>query len=243
MKKLLLPLLLVLLALPVFAQNAVVTFTAERGEAFYLKLDDRTINPTATNFVRIAPLRPGRHNVELKVRTRHGVYQLGQRILVPNGVEATYMVRTHGRSGKAYLRLVSEVPFAPPIGRPQPRYPDRYNDYDRDPYPPRHDDRYTPQCRNLLTGRELDRLLETMRARSFESTKLSIARDAVRHSSIMAEDLKRILQAFDYDHSQVEFAKYAYDYICDREHFYYIYDLFRFDSSVRELEEYSRSRR
>ncbi|MCJ8166832.1 DUF4476 domain-containing protein [Pontibacter sp. E15-1] len=243
MKKLLLPLLLVLLALPVFAQNAVVTFTAERGEAFYLKLDGRTINPTATNFVRIAPLRPGMHYVELKVRTRQGLYQMGQRILVPDGVEATYVVRTHGRSGKAYLRLVSEVPLAPPIGRPLPRYPDRYEDYDhpspRDPYPPRHDDRYTPQCHNLLTGRELDRLLGTMRSRNFERTKLSIARDAVRNSSLMAEDLKRILQEFDHETTRVEFAKYAYDYLCDREHFYYIYNLFRFDSSVRELEEYS----
>ncbi|MBC5994225.1 DUF4476 domain-containing protein [Pontibacter cellulosilyticus] len=240
MKKLLLPFLFVLLALPVFAQTAVLTFTAERGEVFHIQLDDRTVNHTASNFVRIAPLRPGRHYVEVKIRTRQGVYQMGQRIVVPAGVEANYGVRTVGRSGKAYLRLISEVPLAPPIVRPLPRYPDRYDDYDRyDPVPPSYDDRYRGDCRNLMTGHEVDRLIQTMRSRDFESTKLSIARDAVRSGSILAEDLKRVLQQFDYETTRVEFAKYAYDYLCDKEHFYYIYDLFRFDSSVQELEQYT----
>ena len=243
MKKLLLPLLLVLLAVPVFAQTAVLTFTAERGEVFHIQLDDRTVNHSASNFVRIAPVRPGKHYVEVKVRTRQGVYTMGQRIVVPNGVEANYAVRTVGRSGKAYLRLLSEVPLAPPVPRPLPRYPDRYDDYDRDhryePVPPRYDDRYRGDCRKLMTGHEVDRLIQTMHSRDFESTKLSIARDAVRNGSILAEDLKRVLQQFDYETTRVEFAKYAYDYLCDKQHFYYIYDLFKFDSSVQELERYS----
>ena len=244
MKNLLLPFLFVLLALPVFAQSAVLTFTAERGEVFHVRINNRTVNHTASNFVRIAPVRPGKHYVEVKVRTRHGVYRMGQRIVVPAGVEANYGVRTVGRSGKAYLRLISEVPLAPPVVvRPLPRYPDRYDDYDRDhryePAPPRYDDHYRGDCRNLMTGQEVDRLVQIMRSRDFESTKLSIARDAVRNGSILAEDLKRVLQQFDHESTRVEFAKYAYDYVCDKEHFYYIYDLFRFDSSVQELERYT----
>ncbi|MFD2513912.1 DUF4476 domain-containing protein [Pontibacter locisalis] len=232
-----------LLALPVFAQASVLTFTAKRGEVFQVKLDNRTVNHTASNYVRIAPLKPGRHYVEFKVRTRQGVYQMGQKVVVPAGVEANYVLRTVSRSGKAYLRLISEVPLVPPVPRPLPRYPDRYDDYDRDydyePVPPRYDDRYSGNCRYLMTAQEVDRLIQTMRSRDFESTKLSIARDAVRNGSILAEDLKRVLQQFDYETTRVEFAKYAYDYLCDKEHFYYIYDLFRFDSSVQELERYS----
>lgn len=238
MKKLLLPILFVLLALPVFAQTAVLTFTAEHGEVFHIKLDGRTINHTASNFVRVAPVGAGKHYVEVKVRTRQGVYQMGQRIAVPAGIEANYGVRTVGRSGKAYLRLVSEVPLAPPVPRPLPRY-DNYDRYDRyEPVPPRYDDRYKGDCRNLMTAYEVDRLIQTMRSRNFESTKLSIARDAISSGSILAEDLKRILQQFDFETTRVELAKYAYDYVCDKEHFYYIYDLFKFDSSVRELERY-----
>ncbi|WP_161889693.1 DUF4476 domain-containing protein [Pontibacter russatus] len=257
MKKLLLPILLVLLALPVWAQASVLTFKAERGELFQVRLDGQTINHTPSTFVRLNNLRPGRHYLEFKVRSRHGVYNLGQRVLVRNGVESNYGVRTVGRSGKAYLRLLREVRVAPPVVVvPVPRYPDRYEDrrHDGRYEEPRHDDRNdrTPPryedydddaCRNLLTAEEMDHLVQTMRSRDSESTKMSIAREAVRNGSIAAEDLKRVLQEFEFENARVEFAKYAYDYLCDREHFYYIYDAFSFDSSVEELERYSNGRR
>ncbi|MBF9253175.1 DUF4476 domain-containing protein [Pontibacter sp. 172403-2] len=246
MKKYLLPLLLVLLVLPVLAQASVLTLTAERGEAFVAKVNGRTINYTASKLVRLDNLRPGKHYVELKVRSRHGMYKLGQEVFVPVGAEVMYGVRTLGRSGKAYLRLLREVPLVPPVvvrpAPPMPRYPDRhdrdYGRHDRYDPAPRHDndDAY---CRNLMSSREVDRLLQTMDSRDFENTKLSIARDAVSSGSIRAEDLKRLLQQFDYESMQVEFAKFAYEYVCDKEHFYYIYDLFRYDSSVQELERYS----
>jgi hypothetical protein len=248
MRKLLLPLLLVLLAMPVWAQASFLTFSAERGELFYIKLNGKTINRTATNYVRVNHLQPGRHFVEVRVRSRQGIYKMGQQVFVPHGVEASYGVRTRGR--KAYLHLIREVRVSPPPvvvtpAPPLPRYPDRRDD-DRygdryEPVPPRYDEGNS--CRNLLTAEELDRAIEAMRSRDFESTKLSIARDAVRSGSIMAEDLKRLLQQFEQEHTQVEYAKFAYDYLCDPEHFYYIYDLFRFDSSVQELERYSNSRR
>jgi hypothetical protein len=246
MRKLLLPLLFVLLALPVWAQASVLTFSAERGELFYIKLNGETINPRASNFVRIDHLRPGRHYVEVRVRSRQGVHQVGQRVYVPEGVEANYGVRTKGR--KAYLRLIREVRLMPPpvVVRPVPphRYPDRYeDDYGREPVPPRYEEDRYGSCRSLLTPQELDRAVEAMRSRDLDNTRLTIAREAVRSGSIMAEDLKRLLQQFEYEHTRVDFAKFAYDYLCDREHFYYIYDLFRHDSSVQELERYSNSQR
>ena len=247
MKKLLLPILLVLLALPVWAQASVLTFKAERGELFQVKLDGQTINHTPSTYVRMNNLRPGRHYLEFKVRSRHGVYQLGQRVHVRNGVEANYGVRTVGRSGKAYLRLLREVHLAPPVVVvPVPRYPEHYEERRRDdrydPTPPRYEDYDDNACRNLMTAEEMEHLLQTLRSRDSESIKQNIARDAVRNGSIAAEDLKRVLQEFEYENSRVEFAKFAYEYLCDREHFYYIYDLFRFDSSVQELEQYSRRR-
>lgn len=259
MRKLLLPILLVLLALPVWAQASILVFTAERGESFQVKVDGRTLNHTATNYVRMNAVRPGEHYVELRVRTRHGMYKMGQKVFVPRGVEATYGVRTLGRSGKAQLKLLSEVPLRPVVvvpAPPLPRYPDhhRHDAYcGHDRYDDRYDDRYKDDryrddyrdgnCRNLLSSRELDRLVDAIRYRDHESTKLSIARDGLRGNSIMADDLKRLLLQFDHESTRIEFAKYAYDYLCDRDRFYYVFDAFRHDSSVRELEEYARRRR
>ncbi|WP_018476450.1 DUF4476 domain-containing protein [Pontibacter roseus] len=243
MKKLLLPLLFVLLALPAFAQPTVVTFTTHRGELFQMALDGRLINRTASNFVRISHLKPGNHYVEFRIRGRHGVYRTGINVFARAGFETNYAVRVSGR--KVSLRVISEVPLGPPVvvvpPPVPPRYPDRYEDR-YEPVPPRNE-QPANDCRNLLDRYDVDRLIETMKGRDFESTKLTIAREAVRNGSIVSENLRRVLLQLEYESSRLEFAKFAYDNVCDKERFYYIYDVFQFDSNVRELEEYTSRRR
>ena len=238
MKKLLLPFLFVLLALPAFAQPTVVTFTTHRGELFQMALDGRVINRSASNFVRITHLRPGNHYVEFRIRGRHGVYRTGINAFARAGYETNYSVRVSGR--KVSLQVISEVPLGRPpvvVVPPSPRYPDRY-----EPVPPRYEEPAN-DCRNLLDRYDVDRLIDAMKGRDFESTKLTIAREAVRNGSILSEDLRRVLLAFEFESSRVEFAKFAYDSVCDKERFYYIYDIFKFDHHVRELEEYTSRRR
>ncbi|NEM96291.1 DUF4476 domain-containing protein [Pontibacter burrus] len=245
MRKLLLPLLLVLLAMPVLVQASVLTFRAPAGEPFYLKLNGKLVNHKASNFVRVDHLRPGKHHVEVKVRDRYRDYQLATNVYARNGYETNYSIDVNQRKGKIKLRLLSEVPLLPPPPVVVPRVPYPPAEPYR-PAPPRYDDRYDrrdDRCDYLMSRQDVDRLADAMKSRSFESTKLTIAREALRNSSILAEDLKYILQQFDYESTRVEFAKFAYDYVCDRERFYYVYDIFKFDSSVRELEEYTSRRR
>ncbi|WP_299984111.1 DUF4476 domain-containing protein [uncultured Pontibacter sp.] len=245
MKKLLLPLLFVLLALPAFAQPTVVTFTTHRGELFQMALDGRVINRTASNFVRITHLRPGNHYVEFRIRGRHGIYRTGINVLARAGFETNYAVRVSGR--KVSLRVISEIPLGPPpvvVVPPPPRYPDRYEPVPPryEPVPPRYEEP-AGACRNLLDRYDVDRLIDAMKGRDFESTRLTIAREAVRNGSILSEDLRNVLLAFEFESTRLEFAKFAYDNVCDKERFYYIYDIFKFDHHVRELEEYTSRRR
>jgi hypothetical protein len=246
MKKLLLPLLFVLLALPAFAQPTVVTFTTHRGEPFQMALDGRLVNRTASNFVRITHLRPGNQYVEFHIRGRHGVYRTGINVFARAGYETNYSVRVSGR--KVALRVISAVPLGPPPvavvpPAPAPRYPDRYEPVPPryEPVPPRYEEPASA-CRNLLDKYDVDRLLDAMKGRDFESTRLTIAREAVRNGSILSEDLRRVLLAFEFESTRLEFAKFAYENVCDKERFYYIYDVFQLDSNVRELEEYTRRR-
>ncbi|MBC5774500.1 DUF4476 domain-containing protein [Pontibacter sp. KCTC 32443] len=245
MRKLLLPLLLVLLAMPVLVQASVLTFRAPAGEPFYLKLNGKLVNHKASNFVRIDHLRPGKHYVEVKVRSRYRDYHLGTKVYARQGYETNYGVDINPHKGKIKLRILSEVPLLPP---PPPVVVPRVPYPPAEPYrpaPPRYnDDHYDrDRCDYLMSREEVDKLADAMKNRSFESTKLTIAREALRNSSILAEDLKYILQQFDYESTRVEFAKYAYEYVCDRDRFYYVYDVLKFDSSVRELEEYTSRRR
>ncbi|MCC9136642.1 DUF4476 domain-containing protein [Pontibacter silvestris] len=240
MKKFLFPLLLVLLVLPVWAQASVLTFATPKGEPFQIRLNGKMVNYTASNFVRVTNLKPGKHYVEFKVMSRRGVYRMAANVLVPIGVEANYAVRTANR-GRVYLRLINEVPLVPPpvTARPQPivpRYPDNHNNRN-EPAPPVQDSE-EDACRNLMDKYDIDKLIESVDGREFESTKLTIACEAVRSGSILAEDLKRLLEQFSYESSKVELAKFAYNYVCDKEHFYYVYDAFENDISIRELGDY-----
>jgi hypothetical protein len=245
MKKLLLPLLFVLLALPAFAQPTVVTFTTHRGELFQMALDGRLINRTASNFVRITHLRPGNHYVEFRIRGRHGIYRTGINVLAHAGFETNYAVRVSGR--RVSLRVISQVPLVPPpvavVPQP-PRFPDRYEPVPPryEPVPPRYEEPASG-CRNLLDRYDMDRLIDAMKGRDFESTRLTIAREAVRNSSILSEDLRQVLLQFEFESTRLEFAKFAYDSVCDKERFYYIYDAFQSDHHVRELEQYTSRRR
>lgn len=243
MKKLLLPILLVLLALPMAVQASILTFTSPGGEPFHVKLNGQTINHRAATFVSIPNVLPGKHYVEFKVVGRRGVHHMGANLVLYRGVEANYALHVNDRRGRVKLRFISEVPLMPPpvVVRPIPPLP-RYPDNRYEPVPPRYD-RDQNYCRNLLSSQDIDRLADAMNSRSFESTKMTIAREAVRSGNILAEDLKFILGQFDYESSRVEFAKFAYGYVCDKEHFYYVYDIFKFDSSIRELEDYTSRRR
>ncbi|PSR56616.1 hypothetical protein AHMF7605_25530 [Adhaeribacter arboris] len=89
---------------------------------------------------------------------------------------------------------------------------------------------------------QVDRLLQTMAARNTESSKESIARQALSQNSVLAEDLKAILEQFQHENTRLEFAKFAYKATCDRRNFYFINEAFSYDASIRELEDYIKRR-
>lgn len=97
---------------------------------------------------------------------------------------------------------------------------------------------YPATQRHLLTSQETEQLLQAVKARSFEDQKVLLAKQALAESDIRSEDLRRLLQGFDFDKGKLELAKYAYPRVADRQNFYRIYELFSFNSSVRELQQF-----
>lgn len=70
---------------------------------------------------------------------------------------------------------------------------------------------------------------------SFESTRLDIARSVIAKQYITSSQLRELLQLFTFESSKVEFAKFAYPQVIDRQNIFTIYDVFRFNSSISEL--------
>ena len=81
----------------------------------------------------------------------------------------------------------------------------------------------------------------TIAAKSFDSSKLSIAQ-AVAHSNYLTSaQVREIAELFDFDSSRLKFTKEAFASVIDPENYYQVNDAFTFDSNIRELDRYVRN--
>ncbi|TYZ11501.1 DUF4476 domain-containing protein [Hymenobacter lutimineralis] len=115
------------------------------------------------------------------------------------------------------------------------RYDDRRDDREDD----RRPDYYNGQYRSLMSSADVDALLRVLDKKPFDSEKLPIAKEALAQSAIRTEELKRLLKGFDFESQRLEMAKYSYEHVADPQNFYQVYELFNFDSNVKELQQYS----
>lgn len=82
---------------------------------------------------------------------------------------------------------------------------------------------------------QFNNLKRTIASRSFDNTKVEIAKQALRTNSINSRQVAELLELLSFDSNKLELAKFAYRYAVDPGNYYLTYDAFTFDSSIREL--------
>ncbi|KAA9331274.1 DUF4476 domain-containing protein [Hymenobacter busanensis] len=97
---------------------------------------------------------------------------------------------------------------------------------------------YGNNYRHVLDPREVDDLLRAVQSKPFDSSKLTLAKQALEQSDVRAEDLRRLLAGLDFENSRVDLAKFAFAHVADRQNFYRVYEAFSFDSSVQEVQRF-----
>jgi len=88
----------------------------------------------------------------------------------------------------------------------------------------------------VMPAQDADLLAQTLKRSSFDSNRLATAKQALDQTYVQADDLKKLLNSFDFEASKVELAKFAYAHVADRQNFYRVYDAFDFQSSVQEVQ-------
>ena len=83
---------------------------------------------------------------------------------------------------------------------------------------------------------QFEQLERIINRATFESTKESIAKQALYRNLLTSAQLREILEKFSFESTKLNFAKYAYGQVVDKQNIFLIYDAFTFDSSVRQLE-------
>ena len=90
-------------------------------------------------------------------------------------------------------------------------------------------------CPNPMDKADFEQMKETIAAKDFESTRLSIAKQALQQNCLLAGQVNEILSLFDFENTKLEFAKYAYAYTFDTGNYFKVNDSFEFESSVQDL--------
>jgi Domain of unknown function (DUF4476) len=177
-------------------------------------------------------LEGGRYRIKIWT-FRHGhPYSNGHRRLayngfidVPSGAEVRAMLTRHNT-----IRINQVIPnFVPVHVNP---ICDPYVPFN--PHPVGYQ---SPNC--IMNPSEFNALLNTIDHQSFESTKMTIARQAIRDRNVITTaQIAALMNMMSFESSKLELSKFAYEYTIDRHKYFQLFNEFSFDSSVRALSEF-----
>ena len=193
--------------------------------------------------IRAFDLRPGTHfiTVTQKVGNRGGRRSYREanhrgvdrviykgRIFIPN--RSTVYARITPRGLLVIERTISQRP---------PKQNHKV-DHRRDTRPPQ---RKTPQRDYRKRGdfnneASFNAALNLVESASFESEKLSIAKQYVSNNDLYCDQVLQMANAFDFESSKLTFTKLAYKSTLDPENYFLVNETFDFSSSVLALAKY-----
>ncbi|OFX17109.1 MAG: hypothetical protein A2033_13625 [Bacteroidetes bacterium GWA2_31_9] len=96
----------------------------------------------------------------------------------------------------------------------------------------------TVGCARPVNQNEFSSIKSTISSKSFEDSKLTIAKQVVAAKCLTCAQVKEIMMLFSFEDSKLEFAKFAYKHTYDIENYYMLNDAFTFESSIDELNSY-----
>ncbi len=100
----------------------------------------------------------------------------------------------------------------------------------------------TGGCDAPMPSGELNSALASMEAKSFEDSKITLAKQFTKANCLSADQIKSVMQKFTFEDNKLEYAKFAYDYCLDQPSYYKVNDAFQFELTIDELDEYLESK-
>ena len=98
-------------------------------------------------------------------------------------------------------------------------------------------------CPYPMSTSDFDGVKNTISSKSFEDSKLTIAKQVINSNCLLSSQVKEIMLLFSFEDSRLDLAKYAYGYTFDIGNYYKLNDAFKFESSIDELNAYISSKK
>jgi len=93
-------------------------------------------------------------------------------------------------------------------------------------------------CIQAAANDDFESMKQSIAAKSFEDSKLTVAKQILKANCLSATQVRDIMELFSFESTKVEFAKLAYPKTVDKNNFFKIYDVFSFESSIDEVDQY-----
>jgi hypothetical protein len=90
----------------------------------------------------------------------------------------------------------------------------------------------------LMADGDFNSLRASIKSKSFEDSKLTMAKQALKNNCLNTNQIKDLMQTFSFESTKLDFAKSAYSKCSDKNNYYLINDVFTFESSIDELNDF-----
>ena len=188
-------------------------------QSFWLFIDDVLQNEQAVKSICVVDVPIGEHYIRVEIdNSKHNT--VGQFISC-NKPNNNYCVST--KSG-FYGMAAYNAPIYPEM---------TMNCLGSQPLPP------PPGGGNMvMSNHDFDSALEMLRKESFDNTRLKIAKQIVGSNILTVNQIQQICQLFAFENNKLDFAKYAYDSCVDKNNYFKLNEVFKFDSDKQQLNQY-----
>ena len=234
-----------LISLAGFSQSNLI-FISTDGYKFTVQLNGVNQNPVPAKNVQVRGI--DRDNCYLCIRFENPRFPSVSKYLnLARGVESTYIVTTLQHPGPTAKHLCDHpantgnydidqviVDFVPDTHSPPPGEPG--------PQPVIHPYTGALGCPVPMSPAAFNMALESIRDKSFESSKVEMAEQIAKSNCLLSEQVYIIMKLFNFENTRIDFAKFAYGYIYDPGNYFRVNDAFAFESSIETLNKFIRSK-
>ncbi len=195
--------------------ESTLSITSVDGSLITVSVDRAPFsNPTTQVF--LGGLMAGNHHINIKSISGNAWYPVYRTVysgmvFIPQSSEVMSIVH------HAIFQIISSRPIIqPPTVYEQPHY-----------YP-------YQECQPVDDYR-FNEILQSIRSRSFESTRLTMARQFIDNNYLTSRQVAQMMSLMTFESGKLELAKYAYAKTTDKSNYFLVNDKFTFESSINSL--------
>jgi len=93
-------------------------------------------------------------------------------------------------------------------------------------------------CSPSFSDTQFLQITKSLQRETMESKRLAAAKYVSNNNCLLTKQVRDIVHLFNFENNRVEFAKFAYSRVADKENYALLLDSFKFETSKQEIKEY-----